>query len=81
LYWSKDRQQSRSKYGARKPVVELLKQVKNKLSNLKKINIMSRRISKKTFSKRDSKYDNLLVSLLVNRILKVEKRLAKKNCL
>jgi ribosomal protein S7 len=43
---------------------------------------MSRRIStKKRFPKRDSKYDNLLVSLLVNRILKVGKRLAKKNCL
>jgi ribosomal protein S7 len=42
---------------------------------------MSRRIStKKRFPKRDSKYDNLLVSLLVNRILKVGKRL-KKNCL
>jgi ribosomal protein S7 len=40
---------------------------------------MSRRIShKKRFPKRDSKYDNLLVSLLVNRILKVEKRLAKR---
>ena len=41
---------------------------------------MSRRIStKKRFPKRDSKYDNLLVSLLVNRILKSgKKRLAKR---
>ena len=41
---------------------------------------MSRRIStKKRFPKRDSKYDNLLVSLLVNRILKNgKKRLAKR---
>ena len=32
---------------------------------------MSRRIStKKRFPERDTKYDNLLVSLLVNRILK-----------
>ena len=41
---------------------------------------MSRRIStKKRFPDRDSKYDNLLVSLLVNRILKSgKKRLAKR---
>ena len=41
---------------------------------------MSRRIStKKRFPKRDSKYDNLLVSLLINRILKSgKKRLAKR---
>jgi small subunit ribosomal protein S7 len=41
---------------------------------------MSRRIStKKRFPERDSKYDNLLVSLLVNRILKQgKKRLAKR---
>lgn len=41
---------------------------------------MSRRIStKKRFPKRDSKFDNLLVSLLVNRILKSgKKRLAKR---
>ena len=41
---------------------------------------MSRRIStKKRFPERDSKYDNLLVSLLVNRILKSgKKRLAKR---
>ena len=41
---------------------------------------MSRRIStKKRFPERDSKYDNLLVSLLVNRILKNgKKRLAKR---
>ena len=41
---------------------------------------MSRRIStKKRFPERDSKYDNLLVSLLVNRILKKgKKRLAKR---
>jgi len=39
---------------------------------------MSRRIStKKRFPERDFKYDNLLVSLLVNRILKKgKKRLA-----
>nr|AYO28706.1 ribosomal protein S7 [Neotessella volvocina] len=41
---------------------------------------MSRRIStKKRFPERDIKYDNLLVSLLVNRILKSgKKRLAKR---
>jgi small subunit ribosomal protein S7 len=41
---------------------------------------MSRRIStKKRFPERDSKYDNLLVSLLINRILKKgKKRLAKR---
>jgi len=41
---------------------------------------MSRRIStKKRFPERDSKFDNLLVSLLVNRILKSgKKRLAKR---
>jgi len=41
---------------------------------------MSRRIStKKRFPERDSKYENLLVSLLVNRILKSgKKRLAKR---
>ena len=41
---------------------------------------MSRRIStKKRFPKRDSKFDNLLVSLLVNRILKSgKKRMAKR---
>ena len=41
---------------------------------------MSRRIStKKRFPQKDSKYDNLLVSLLVNRILKSgKKRLAKR---
>ena len=41
---------------------------------------MSRRIStKKRFPERDTKYDNLLVSLLVNRILKSgKKRLAKR---
>jgi hypothetical protein len=40
---------------------------------------MSRRIStKNVFQKRDSKYDNLLVSLLVNRILKVGKTFSKK---
>ena len=41
---------------------------------------MSRRIStKKRFPKKDSKYDNLLVSLLVNRILKSGKKsLAKR---
>ena len=41
---------------------------------------MSRRIStKKRFPDRDSKYDNVLVSLLVNRILKSgKKRLAKR---
>lgn len=41
---------------------------------------MSRRIStKKRFPERDSKYDNFLVSLLVNRILKKgKKRLAKR---
>lgn len=41
---------------------------------------MSRRIStKKRFPERDSKYENLLVSLLINRILKKgKKRLAKR---
>lgn len=41
---------------------------------------MSRRIStKKRFPEKDAKYDNLLVSLLVNRILKNgKKRLAKR---
>ncbi len=41
---------------------------------------MSRRIStKKRFPKRDSKYDNLLVSLLINRLLKSgKKRLATR---
>jgi small subunit ribosomal protein S7 len=41
---------------------------------------MSRRISTtKRFPEKDSKYDNLLVSLLINRILKSEKkRLAKR---
>jgi len=41
---------------------------------------MSRRIStKKRFPERDSKYDNLLVSLLVNRLLKNgKKRLSKE---
>jgi small subunit ribosomal protein S7 len=41
---------------------------------------MSRRIStQKRFPEKDSKYDNLLVSLLVNRILKSgKKRLAKR---
>jgi small subunit ribosomal protein S7 len=40
---------------------------------------MSRRIStKKRFPERDSKYDNLLVSLLVNRILKSGKKLLAK---
>ena len=41
---------------------------------------MSRRIStKKRFAQKDSKYNNLLVSLLVNRILKDgKKRLAKR---
>ena len=41
---------------------------------------MSRRIStKKRFPERDFKYDNLLVSLLVNRILKKgKKRLARR---
>jgi small subunit ribosomal protein S7 len=41
---------------------------------------MSRRIStKKRFPEKDSKFDNLLVSLLVNRILKCgKKRLAKR---
>jgi small subunit ribosomal protein S7 len=41
---------------------------------------MSRRIStKKRFPERDSKYDNLLVSLLVNRLLKNgKKRLSKR---
>jgi ribosomal protein S7 len=40
---------------------------------------MSRRIStSKRFPERDTKYDNLLVSLLINRILKSgKKRLAK----
>ena len=40
---------------------------------------MSRRIStKKRFPQRDSKYDNLLVSLLINRILKKGKKLLAK---
>ena len=40
---------------------------------------MSRRIStKKRFPDRDSKYDNLLVSLLINRILKNGKKLLAK---
>jgi small subunit ribosomal protein S7 len=40
---------------------------------------MSRRIStKKRFPNRDSKYDNLLVSLLVNRILRCGKKLLSK---
>ena len=41
---------------------------------------MSRRIStKKRFPKKDSKYDNLLVSLLINRLLKNgKKRLATR---
>ena len=41
---------------------------------------MSRRIStKKRFPERDSKYDNLLVRLLVNRLLKNgKKRLSKR---
>ena len=41
---------------------------------------MSRRIStQKRFPSKDSKYDNLLVSLLINRILKNgKKRLAKR---
>jgi small subunit ribosomal protein S7 len=40
---------------------------------------MSRRIStKKRFPGRDSKYDNLLVSLLINRILKSGKKLLAK---
>jgi small subunit ribosomal protein S7 len=40
---------------------------------------MSRRIStKKSFPKRDSKYDNLLVSLLINKILKRGKKLLAK---
>ena len=41
---------------------------------------MSRRIStKKRFPQKDAKYDNLLVSLLVNRLLKSgKKRLAKR---
>ena len=40
---------------------------------------MSRRIStKKRFPERDSKYDNLLVSLLINRILKCGKKLLSK---
>jgi small subunit ribosomal protein S7 len=40
---------------------------------------MSRRIStKKRFPDRDSKYDNLLVSLLINRILKCGKKLLSK---
>ena len=40
---------------------------------------MSRRIStKKRFPERDSKYDNLLVSLLINRILKSGKKLLAK---
>ena len=40
---------------------------------------MSRRIStKKRFPEKDSKYDNLLVSLLINRILKKGKKLLAK---
>jgi small subunit ribosomal protein S7 len=40
---------------------------------------MSRRIStKKRFPQKDSKYDNLLVSLLINRILKCGKKLLAK---
>jgi small subunit ribosomal protein S7 len=40
---------------------------------------MSRRIStKKRFPQRDSKYDNLLVSLLINRLLKCGKKLLAK---
>ncbi len=40
---------------------------------------MSRRIStKKRFPQKDSKYDNLLVSLLINRILKKGKKLLSK---
>jgi small subunit ribosomal protein S7 len=40
---------------------------------------MSRRIStKKRFPERDSKYDNLLVSLLVNRILRCGKKFLSK---
>jgi small subunit ribosomal protein S7 len=40
---------------------------------------MSRRIStKKRFPERESKYDNLLVSLLINRILKCGKKLLAK---
>jgi small subunit ribosomal protein S7 len=40
---------------------------------------MSRRIStKKRFPERDSKYENLLVSLLINRILKSGKKLLSK---
>jgi small subunit ribosomal protein S7 len=40
---------------------------------------MSRRIStKKRFPERDSKYDNLLVSLLINRILRCGKKLLSK---
>jgi len=40
---------------------------------------MSRRIStKKRFPTRDSKYENLLVSLLINRILKCGKKLLSK---
>ena len=41
---------------------------------------MSRRIStKKRFPEKDARYDNLLVSLLINRILKNgKKRLAKR---
>jgi small subunit ribosomal protein S7 len=40
---------------------------------------MSRRIStKKRFPKKDSKYDNFLVSLLINRILKKGKKLLSK---
>ena len=40
---------------------------------------MSRRIStKKRFPQRDSKYDNLLVSLLINRILQKGKKLLAK---
>lgn len=41
---------------------------------------MSRRIStKKRFPDRDSKYDNLIVSLLINRILKSGKKLLAKS--
>jgi ribosomal protein S7 len=44
---------------------------------------MSRRIStKKRFPKKDSKYDNLLVSLLINRLLKSGKKtFSNKNCI
>ena len=40
---------------------------------------MSRRIStKKRFPERDSKYDNFLVSLLINRIMRCGKKLLSK---